>query len=281
MSSWREWLRCPVGQHPLQEYENSLVCNTCSQTYPQVNGVTRFLEKDRQEKMLDTTDGVSMVQAYRKPNQNLQKLRRVITSEYFPGKEWQLARTQALEAEGARLIIGSGVSKYEDAIHLDIDDFSGVDVVADAHHLPFADESMGAVVCETVLEHVARPDRIIAEAARVTRPGGRFFFIVPFLFPFHGQPGDYQRWTREGLLASFDAFSHVEVGIHGGPCSAFVNVLTEWLYVCSGLTFPKGYTVIKGGSTALFFPIKFLDRIVNRFPEAHRLAATLYVAGTK
>lgn len=42
--------------------------------------------------------------------------------------------------------------------------------------LSFADASFDAVVCVDVLEHVADLDRVLAEAARVLRPGGMFLF---------------------------------------------------------------------------------------------------------
>ena len=60
-----------------------------------------------------------------------------------------------------------------------------------------------------------------------------------------------------------------------------VNLLTEWIYIISGLAFPKGYVAIKGLATAVLFPLKFADVLINRFPEAHRLASTLYITGFK
>lgn len=46
----------------------------------------------------------------------------------------------------------------------------------DATRLPFAAASFDAVCAMDVLEHVERPADVVAEAARVLAPGGRFYF---------------------------------------------------------------------------------------------------------
>jgi 2-polyprenyl-6-hydroxyphenyl methylase/3-demethylubiquinone-9 3-methyltransferase len=48
--------------------------------------------------------------------------------------------------------------------------------VANALELPFAAASFDAVCAMDFLEHVEDPDRVIAEAARVLKPSGMFFF---------------------------------------------------------------------------------------------------------
>ena len=46
-------------------------------------------------------------------------------------------------------------------------------VQADAHALPWAADSFDVVYCRYVLEHVARPEAVLAEMRRVVRRGGR------------------------------------------------------------------------------------------------------------
>lgn len=73
------------------------------------------------------------------------------------------------------------------------------DVFADAANLPFPDSSFDAVVCLEVLEHVPAPQRVMNEIARVLRPGGRLWLSMPFIYPLHDAPYDFQRYTVPGL----------------------------------------------------------------------------------
>lgn len=73
------------------------------------------------------------------------------------------------------------------------------DVFADAATLPFPDQSLEGVTCLEVLEHVRDPGAVVAEIARVLRPGGRAWISMPFLYPVHDAPHDYQRYTADGI----------------------------------------------------------------------------------
>lgn len=50
----------------------------------------------------------------------------------------------------------------------------------DPYRAPCADESFDVTVCSDVIEHVQRPGKLVAELARLTRPGGRCIITTPY-----------------------------------------------------------------------------------------------------
>lgn len=82
----------------------------------------------------------------------------------------------ALAKEGHRV---AGIDLSENSLKLarETDTTQKVDYrPANAYSLPFSDGSFDAACAMDVLEHVEEPQRLIAEAARVLKPGGLFFF---------------------------------------------------------------------------------------------------------
>lgn len=52
-------------------------------------------------------------------------------------------------------------------------------VRGDLGHLPFEDRSFDMVISRSVVEHLAEPERVFAEFARVLEPGGKVVIITP------------------------------------------------------------------------------------------------------
>lgn len=83
----------------------------------------------------------------------------------------------------------------------------GLDVVqADATALPFADESFDVVYSFKVLAHIEQIEQALAEAARVTRPGGHMLLefynplSVRYLAKRLGGPGKISQQTHESAV---------------------------------------------------------------------------------
>ena len=73
------------------------------------------------------------------------------------------------------------------------------DVFGDGQKLPFSDQSFDHVLLLDVLEHIPAPSDCLEEVRRVLKPGGTLIIQVPFLYPIHDAPLDFQRWTEFGL----------------------------------------------------------------------------------
>jgi SAM-dependent methyltransferase len=79
------------------------------------------------------------------------------------------------------------------------------DVFSDARSLPFADGALDAVILKDVLEHVKGPDLALREISRVLCDGGGLILWIPFMYPIHDSPHDFQRFTEHGLTAYLGA----------------------------------------------------------------------------
>jgi len=80
-------------------------------------------------------------------------------------------------------------------------------VLADAAALPLEDRSVDLVTCVTALHLVPDPDRVLAEWARVLRPGGRavtatFTGFGRPMTPRRAFPVHHDRFATPGLLAA-------------------------------------------------------------------------------
>lgn len=113
---------------------------------------------------------------------------------------------------GSLHVNGDVRSLFQDYTGLDMRPGRNVDVVADAHALPFEAWSFDNVVCLEMLEHDSDPFRSMTEIRRVLKIGGTIALTVPGIgFPKHDYPSDYWRFTADGARVLLSMFDKVEV----------------------------------------------------------------------
>ena len=182
-------------------------------------------------------------------------------------------------AEPLYLSIGGGPGRpHPQLVNLNVGPFPNVDVVADALCLPYADQSVDAIYCEAVIEHLANPHRAISEMERVLIDGGKVFAATPFLQAYHGYPHHYQNFTLTGHQQLFSAcrFRILDAGVCVGPMYTMVSLTHTFLqeYLPLGRLWSKAW-----GLVGAF--LRPLDRRLNLRKNAHVLASTTYLLAEK
>jgi SAM-dependent methyltransferase len=81
-----------------------------------------------------------------------------------------LAAEVAATAEGVEIV---GLERSSEQMAAAVEAPRVFYMQGDAHEVPFGDGSFDLVYCRYLLEHVADPERVLAEMRRVTRAGGR------------------------------------------------------------------------------------------------------------
>ncbi len=102
---------------------------------------------------------------------------------------------------------------------LDLDATSSPDIVGDIHNIPLNNESVDAVLCHSLLEHVQNPIRAVSEIHRILKWNGKIFGYVPSIYPYHARKGIYEdhwRFFDDTLKFLLKDFQKVEIVKRGG-----------------------------------------------------------------
>jgi len=272
-------LCCPKCHSGLELVEDALFCRGCKIKFPLNNGIPMFLAKSL--KTAESFYEKSLIK--RRLFSFGEKIASFIFSFYFPTKGQGIINNLRKKSSRYQLVlnIGGGNKKYgfRHEVNLDIVQLPNVDVVGDAHHLPFKNDSFDLVICESVLEHVENPPGVLKEIYRVLKGGGKIYAITPFLQRYHSYPKDYTRWTLNGLESLFSQFRCISKGVNGGAWVSFVEFNIQLVR----LVFRQ--------KNLLFFPVIFLLLIFFAFlrlifllipkQKEHILANSFYFLGEK
>jgi SAM-dependent methyltransferase len=285
-------LRCPACHSGFSWDDRSaeIPCS-CGARYPVLPGGVPLLlvpeERARFDAILgQEPGGKRMAEEYRKYGSWRARLRTAVRPPAIVYDE-DVARKYSwiYDTRGPHtlvLSIGGGPGRENPrVINLNVDAFDSVDLVGDGLNLPVESATFDTVTANAVIEHVRNPAALISEMHRVLKPGGYAQLMVPFVFPFHAYPGDYQRFTSSGILELTREFEKIELCVLTGPTSAMLVMFREYLQ----LLVPGGNGILRtplnGISGWLTFPIKYLDRWLNRKNGASHLAAAFYYLGRK
>ncbi|MCS7231652.1 MAG: class I SAM-dependent methyltransferase [Elusimicrobiota bacterium] len=109
-------------------------------------------------------------------------------------------------------------NKVEVWHYLNIDSSTNPDFCCSAEHIPVEDGYYDIVIITEVLEHLENPDIVLKECYRVLKKNGKIVVTIPFLYPLHKDPYDYQRWLPDKINKEFLSvgFKNIEILPMGG-----------------------------------------------------------------
>lgn len=124
----------------------------------------------------------------------------------------------------------SRVTEYVPLDLLDNKQYQEAEFTWDGRTMPFEDDSFDCAMATEVLEHCPEPEITMKEVSRVLKPGGTFFFTVPFIWPLHDCPFDEYRYTPWSLQRhlSNSGFSEINVWPTGGWDAALAQTIGLW-----------------------------------------------------
>lgn len=209
----------------------------------------------------------------------LSKFKSKITQDYRTesSRKALLRLFDNMNADSLCISVGGGPSRVHSWMtNLNIDAFPNVDIVADAHYLPYSNDSVDFVHSEAVFEHLYDPIKAAKEIYRVLKPGKKAYICTPFLQAYHGYPHHYQNYTLTGHKYLFESvgFRIIEAGSCVGPVNTIVVLVAVFIKEYFPNPISKLFRIIWGGVGVIIRP---LDKIIGKRKNAYILASTTYV----
>lgn len=186
---------------------------------------------------------------------------------------FQFLRQPLQSVRGSLVDVGAGQGPWRSLLHPSVK-YVAVDVAIasefgmgqqdgtlyyDGVKLPLEDESLDAILCTEVIEHVPDVASFLQDLNRVLRKGGTLILTVPWAARVHHQPHEYARFSRFGLerLLSKAAFHQIEITERGNDVTAIANKL---IVLCVRLLRPKDLrSIVFSWPTALILlPLSFV-----------------------
>ena len=290
-------LRCPACKGHLEAGSNTLRCQTpgCGAAYAVVDGVPVLIDEGssvfrvddilaRGPAAFDESTQSRWKRSVRRAlpsmdcnlssSENLRDLARRLTE--VPGAPAVLVLGGGILGEGMEALVSD---PRIDLVESDIFFGPRSALLADAHDIPFADESFDGVVAQAVLEHVVDPFRCVAEIWRVLKPDGLVYAETPFMQQVHGGGYDFVRFSLLGHRRLFRAFEELSSGIAVGPGTALA---WSWTYFLASFCRTRRFRPLAHavGRVTGFFWKRFDRRLATR-PGAFDAASGLYFLGRK
>ena len=289
-------LQCPKTGSPLVVDGNRLIANDSKQIteYELIDGYPVVVDFDNSVLQKEDIKTLSSKVERRTYGGGAGFIKRVL----FPPKSTTARNVKRIldlvlcQNHHARVLIvgggsvGQGMAPFYDNSGIDLVSFDiyaspSVQLIADAHNIPFSGESFDVVIIQAVLEHVLQPEKVVSELYRVLKKDGIVYAETPFLQHVHEGAYDFTRYTESGHRYLFREFELLQSGVSAGAGTQLLwsldnffrglfrsrrvgklfKILFFWLQYCDRLI-PESYNI--DSASGVFFMGKKNDSAISR-----------------
>lgn len=290
---------------PLESFVDGLVCprtggaltlsagglahgNDPRSRYPIVAGIPVLLNEGNS--LFDIRDYLGGPVAAKPPGLKGLVLRFLPDLGANPHAEQRYRAFSEMLPEGARiLVVGGGVmgrgleqlyrSKRFTIIGTDVQFGPSINLICDAHDLPFRSGYFDGVIIQAVLEHVLDPQRCVQEIHRVLKSDGAVYAETPFMQQVHMRQYDFTRFTHLGHRRLFRDFSEVDSGPTSGSAMALAWSYEFFLRSLTTRNWARQAMLLFARLTS--FWLLWLDRLIDRRPGSYDAASGFYFLGRR
>ena len=106
---------------------------------------------------------------------------------------------------------------------------TNLDIAGDVRAIPLKANCMDSALLLDVLEHVFEVEAVLEDISRILKPGGTLLLTTPFIYPVHGKPYDFHRFSfyaLENHLARYNLriIERAVMGGYGTVLATLVNL---------------------------------------------------------
>lgn len=208
----------------------------------------------------------------------------VLTNNRVQARNLRILEKLLLERDGEQrlLVLGAGEAgvpiqhKRVRCTLTDVRDHPTIDVLCDAHDLPFGEAEFDAVVAIAMLEHVSDPAQVVSEIHRVLKPDGLVYSEIPFLQRVHAGAHDYTRFTMLGHRRLFRMFDTIELVQVAGAASSLAWAINGFGLAVFGRGRKRWYLADRM-TRLLFWWLPRLDRLLAAPASADSACGTAFL----
>jgi len=130
--------------------------------------------------------------------------------------------------------------------------------VGDLNKLPFKEKIFDTIVCLQVIEHTPTPEIVIKNLADSLKDKGILILSAPHLAYLHGEPEDYYRYTKYGLVYMLEkhGLRVLEINLAGSIVGFLFTPISDFI-----LSYAYGIPVL---FNVVFFLNSIFVRIISR-----------------